>query len=202
MKCIGRLVAVALWAVAMPVIMVASTITFDTGLSNENPISSPYEGLDWDNFYALNGATYSGNPSGYQNGMVSEPFVAYNANAGPAAFSSASPFDFNSVYLTGAWNDDLHIRVQGYLGATLLYDNTVVVNAAAPTLFNFNYLDIDRVLFTSSDGINHGYNGSGEHFVMDDLTINAAVPEPASFLLLAAGLAALLVCARRRKPTA
>jgi len=161
--------------------LMASTITFDD-LSGGS-IPNGYGGLNWSNFYSLNGDTYG--LSGYQNGVVSHSNVVYNAYGDPAAVSG-SPFTFNSAYFTAAWNDRLNIEAIGYLAGTAIYDTTFVVNTSGPTLETFNWSNIDEVYFRSSGGVNHGYNGGGEHFAMDNFTINgspAAVPEPASLIV-------------------
>jgi hypothetical protein len=71
--------------------------------------------------------------------------VALNAFGTPAEIDSATNFNFLSVYLTGAWNSNLNIQVKGFNGAEEIYDTIVVASATNPTLFTFNYLDIDRL---------------------------------------------------------
>jgi hypothetical protein len=159
----------------------AGVITFDD-ISNAGggvPISNGYGGFNWNNFDALNGDTFG--PSGYQNGTVSHPNVAFNAFGNPASFSSSTPFDFIGADLTAAWNDGLKIDVQGFLNGNLVDDVTVTVNTSGPTFFNFNFDNVDTVKFTSSGGTNHGYNGNGTHFALDNLTFS--VPEPTTFAL-------------------
>lgn len=180
----------------------ASVLTFDDlpgpGLV---PIPNGYGGLSWNNMYYLDGINYSANPSGYQNGVVSPNNVAYNAYGNPAdiSVSSSTSFDFIGAFLTGAWNDGLNIEVKGYNGATLLYDTTVVVNSTLPTWEQFNYMGVTDVNFSSSGGTPHGYPlGYGEHFAMDNFTYNQ-VPEPATILLVGAGLAGVGILRRRFK---
>ena len=121
--------------------------------------------------------------------MVSLSNVAFNAYGTPAEIDAAGTnFNFLSVYLTGAWMSNLNIEVKGYRSGTLLYDTTVVAAATNATLFTFNYLDIDRLYFRSFEGEYAGFGSSGEHFVMDNLSVEF-VPEPSSLLLAAfAGL--------------
>ena len=57
-----------------------------------------------------------------------------------------------SVDLAAAWNDGLNIQVQGYLKGQLVDSQTVVVNPSGPSLFTFNYQDIDTLKFVSSGG--------------------------------------------------
>ena len=110
--------------------------------------------------------------------------TAYNG-FGTSASVIDGTFDFNSAYMTAAWNDNLQVTVIGKLGGTTLYNNTYTVSATTPTLINFNYLGIDEVLFSSTGGTPHpGYigTGSGTQFSMDNMEINAAVPEPGTMI--------------------
>ncbi len=43
--------------------------------------------------------------------------------------------------------------MRGLNSGNLLYDSTVIVNATGPTLFTFNYLGIDQLIFESSGGV-------------------------------------------------
>ncbi len=195
----------------------ATVITFDdmsiisNGVPLETVITNGYKGLNWANFYTANGPydakTFGTN--GYYFGMVTVSNVAFNGGGTLAEIDAiATNFNFLSAYVTGAWNSNLNIEVQGFSGATLLYDTTVVASATSPTLFTFNYLDIDRLTFNSFGGQNAGFpNGGGEHFAMDNFNFEF-VPEPSSLLLATAG--ALLLwpllkrkraCASRETPT-
>jgi hypothetical protein len=186
----------------------AGTLTFDDLPGNGSPIPNGYGGFNWTNMWVLNGDTYSGNPSGYQNGVVSHSNVAFNAFGSPASLivSSNNAFTFNSTYLTAAWNDGLHVEVQGYNGATLLYDTTVTVDTSGPTLETFDYQNITQLVFTSSGGVNHGYVGSGEHFAMDNFTYNqsvqAAVPVPPTVTMLGMGIVSLFGYGWRKRKQA
>jgi len=173
----------------------ATVITFDdlSETASGSFIANPYHGLAWNNFAALNAvltpATFG--VDGYYYGFVSASNVAFNALGGAAGINSVTNFNFLSAYLTGAWNSNLNIEVQGFNGTNLLYDTAVAAAATNATLFTFNYLDIDHLTFNSSGGQNAGFAGSGEQFVMDNFTFEF-VPEPSSLLLASA--AALLLC--------
>jgi len=186
----------------------ASTLTFE-GLSS-NPccdlIPSGYGGLNWSNMGVINGFTYAGGTSGYRNGLISGSYVAFNESGGQGDaldITATGTFDFDSTYLTAAWNDGLSIQVRGYNNGVLLYDNTLVVDTAASTLFTFDYLGIDDLRFNSFGGVNHGYPGAGTQFAMDNFTFNerTSVPEPCSLLLLCTGLAGLAGCRWRKART-
>ncbi|HXI84919.1 MAG TPA: PEP-CTERM sorting domain-containing protein [Verrucomicrobiae bacterium] len=186
----------------------ATVITFDdmtsTIVSNGVPIlqtdaviTNGYQGLSWANLHTLNAPLDAKKfgTNGYYYGMVTVSNVAVNDFGNPAEVdSSGTNFNFLSAYLTGPWNSNLSIEVQGYGGITSLYDTTIVVSATSPTLFTFNYLGIDRLTFNSFGGQNAGFpppGGGGTQFAMDNFTFEF-VPEPSSFLLAAAG--ALLLC--------
>ena len=122
--------------------------------------------------------------------------------ATPATISSANPFDLTSAYFTAAWNDGLTIVATGYRGGLQVASKTFLVNSVTPTLEVFNFSGIDTVNFMSFGGTNHGYNGGGTHFAMDNLLINGntnVVPEPSTFLMSGiAVVAGLGAYARRR----
>jgi hypothetical protein len=62
-----------------------------------------------------------------------------------------------------------------------------------------NYLDIDRLTFTSSGGQNAGFpGGGGEAFAMDNFTFEF-IPEPSSLLLATLGGVSLAAILRRRR---
>lgn len=155
-------------------------ITFDDlPPSDGAQLNNGYAGFDWDNFYYLTG-TELGIPSGYINGTVSQPNVAYNGFGEQASFSSANQFNLTSADIAGAWDNGLRIEVQGYDGATLEYDNTYTVNTTGPSLITFDYTGITSVNFISSGGTAAGYVGSGTQFAIDNILINGAVAAPES----------------------
>src|ERR1039458_6692951 len=107
----------------------ATVITFDdmssfsNGVPLETVITNGYQGLDWANFYTLNAPFDSkmfGANGGYY-GMVTASNVAFNGFNNPAEVdSSGTNFNFLSAYLTGVWNSNLNIEVEGFRGGTLL----------------------------------------------------------------------------------
>lgn len=178
----------------------AATLTFDDiSAAALGTIPDGYGGFDWTSGGFIDGDDIFAT-SGYANGAVSGEYVGYNEFEDPLTITGPA-FDFVSVYLTAAWNNGLTVRVSGYLGAALLYQQSVLVSTGGPTLFNFNYLGIDRLVFESSGGTNAGLTGLGTHFAMDNFEYNAdtTVPEPATLMLVGFGAAGLAARARRRQ---
>jgi hypothetical protein len=168
---------------------------------NDQAVPNGYGGLNWENVRVVDADSYV--PSGYQAGTISHPFVALNENpslvADVATISSPTLLDFNSVYLTGAWNDGLVILVEGFQGAntTPIYSHSVTTSYYAPTFFNADYVGVTRVAFTAANPGTVVQLG-GTYFAMDDLTING-VAEPETWLLLGTGPLGLSAALRRRK---
>jgi len=204
--------AVAALAATAP----ASVITFDDlpvgyEYGSDEPSTAPipdgYGELHWsDSFYVMDTSMYlqDNGPSGYSNCVVSGTQVAFNAYGDSVWVDDGSTFDFTSVWLGAAWNDDLNITVEGYLGDVLLYSTTVVAQYAEPQEYYFYYAGIDRISFYSWGGTDHDPSDFvwGDHFVMDDMVINdgyvpiSNVPAPAAVASLMMGLACLAGCRR------
>ena len=164
--------------------MTSTVLTFDD-ISNADSglIPDGYGGLTWsggigDFSYINGGDVWPG--TGYDNGTVSGEYVAFNGFAEPVTMSSETDFDFNSAYLTAAWNEGLNIEVVGFSDGLELYSQTVVVDPYFPTEFEFNFFGVDEVEFTSFGGTDADLGGSGEHFALDNLTIEAEAGEPGS----------------------
>ncbi|MEA5603643.1 PEP-CTERM sorting domain-containing protein [Nostoc sp. UHCC 0252] len=163
----------------------AAVLTFDdiAPISDFDQIPNGYGGFNWDNFYYNNGSNAI-SLTGYDNGRVSGDYVAFNGFGDPALVSDGI-FDFNSAYLTAAWNNGLSITVEGFKSGATLYSKTVVVDTTQPTLVNFDYFGIDELRFTSFGGVQPDYlvqtGGSGTQFALDNFTFNekvTSVPEP------------------------
>ena len=108
----------------------AAIVTFDDLPANGFSPPNGYGGVKWPQAWGIMDAvTYgAGNgPNGYTAGMVSANNVNYVgefAHALMTSVSSGTKFDFDSAYLTAAWNDGLLVRAIGSFGGATLYDNT------------------------------------------------------------------------------
>jgi hypothetical protein len=191
---VAFLASVAAFALAGPAS--AELLTFDSLPGDGSLIPAGYGGLVWSNFDDLN-ATF-GPPSGYINGLVSPPNVAFNGFGSPASFTSVETFELNSFYLTAAFNDGLNVTVTGLLNGVMINSTTLVVNTSGPTLETFNWAGINAVDFSSCCGVHHDdYLGSGTQFVIDNLSIST-VPEPSTWATLLLGFAGLGFAGYRR----
>jgi PEP-CTERM motif len=179
-------------------------ITFDdfsTGADPGTGVTNGYNDLNWQNLHVLNAPleTLAYSTSGYTYGMVSASNVVYNGNGFPAAIDSIDTnFNLLSVYLTGAWDNNLNITVQGLNGATLLYSTSIVAQATAATLFTFNWQNLSSLTLSSTFGQSAGFlGGAGVQFVMDNLNVTF-VPEPSTLLLSGLGVLTLMALLRRK----
>ncbi len=150
-------------------------------------IPDGYSGFEWNSvgdhrFGVVNGSSQPG--SGFENGVVSGSYVAFNSYGNSSLILRDTAFDFEGAYLTAAWNDGLEITVDGYFNNFLEYTTTVIVDTTEPTWFDFDYMGIDKLEFTAFGGTDAGLGGSGTYFAMDNFSF---VPEPGTIFLFALG---------------
>jgi len=192
---------VSMMIVGMPGMTLATVVGFDDlgqSGSDGSPVSSPYAGLNWSNFYYLSSNLYY-IPSGYTKGTVSHNNVAFNAYGNEAIITSGTLWNFTGASFTGAWRDNLVITIAGSYKGTTLYSHTITVSSTEPLSLEVNWTGIDALSFVSSGGTDHGYPNTGTtQFAMDNLTFNInAVPIPSTVWLLCSGLIGLVGLRRK-----
>jgi hypothetical protein len=189
----------------------AATIDFDDLPEVfDDALPSPYAGFDWENFRYYSFDANAGFPT-WQAGIASQPNAAYSGGEladqsgvqTPIAgvISRATPFDFMSATLGSILYSTMDITVQGYLGNTLKFSQTVATDNTGADLFAFNFTNIDSVRIFGSDNPNDPcgtFNCS--LFALDSVVWQrATVPEPSTLALLGVGLLASLRLRRSRR---
>lgn len=149
-------------------------LTFD----DLNPLQSllipnNYGGLQWSKFFLAVGAS----SSWFTSGVVSLPNGAVSTPGEVATLAGSNPFKLGSAYLKAVGIDGFQVRVQGFGGASLRYDNTYAVSGDTPTLIYFNYVDVTEVRFSVSP---YG------QFLMDNLSLNISTASTVCTFALAA----------------
>ncbi|MGD0058004.1 MAG: PEP-CTERM sorting domain-containing protein [Verrucomicrobiia bacterium] len=207
------LVVLALFAFAAFPTRSQTVLTFDDlSETGSGTYLGEYGGLSWSGIGCNNailwtniwasmpgsaGTAATNGLTGNFYGMVSASNVADVIGTGEID-SPGTNFNFYSVYLTGWINSNLNVRVQGFSDTNLVYDETKVVAATYPTLFNFDYLDINRLTFTCSGGQVAFGLYPYENAVMDNFEFEF-IPEPSSLPLAALGAVSLVAFLRRKR---
>lgn len=178
----------------------ATTLTFDD--LSIGQISGSYGGFNWINMYVKNQPVNA----------VSGTQVAYDKWGLPAAVTRNELFTFDSAYLSAFNNENLEVKVLGFnvnlssdlstliSSATPIYSTTITLNSDVPTLYNFNYKDINVLAFVTLDANHNPVISPGNNrFAMDNFTFNSApTPEPSTMLLGLLGLGGLLNTRKRK----
>ena len=126
-------------------------------------------------------------------GAVFNPFAQ-----SPSDFLWNGPgtFDLTSFLIAGAWGDQ-NLTIEGWNNGALLYSAILPVTTTPETFLpNWHGLDQLRIVIDPAGYTQTVFEGGGQHWALDNLTVNESVPEPASILLLGGGL---LAVARRRR---
>jgi hypothetical protein len=169
----------------------ATILTFDDITTKDLDTFYSYGNLSWNNAGVVKNSYHSG--SGYDKGTISPSYVAFNEYAYDMTVNAinSQKFTFNDAYFTSAWYEPNDLTVTAYLGDNIVGSKTVTLNTQQPQLISFNYKDIDKLLFHSSNF----------QFVMDNIRINEPVPtpEPSSMVLGLLGLGSLFGFKKRNK---
>ncbi|MEC5384703.1 PEP-CTERM sorting domain-containing protein [Uliginosibacterium sp. H3] len=162
--------------------------------------------------FTYNGVTQLNTPiatgSGYDNlaAATGSTGMAFNPNGvSPSDFflvgNSASTFTLNSFLIAGAWGTQT-LTIRGLNNGVQLFSQALAVSLS-PVLFTANWSGIDQFeILTGNDFVqNQTLTGSGQHWALDNLTINeaaASVPEPSTLAIVALGLVGLGLARRKQ----
>jgi PEP-CTERM motif len=191
-------------------------------------IPNPWAGFDWSpHFMYLEGGAGYLYPGGYQNFDLSAPTnVAFNgggrngAPPPPVNFSRRMPFELDSFDLAAAWRDGLEVTVTGELCSppaspqtcVVVGSTTLTVDESGPTLENFNWGEVNKVVFQSvpGSGVPVGFT-DGFQFVLGNVRFNKppvastdfaslrGIPEPSTWALMLLGFAGFAAYTRSKK---
>lgn len=164
----------------------ATVLTFDD-ITSDDLVAANYGGLDWSHgdWFAFSGEQAPFTPHSGDVRLASGFGDADDATA----IGLGEGMTFQGAWFAGY--DDVAVTFKLYDHGTLVATSSTLSASAAPAWLASGYTGlVDQVVVSSAD------QGG---FVMDDLAFSAAVPEPGSTALLAGGLLALAVAARRRR---
>jgi len=116
-------------------------------------------------------------------------------------FSSTAPIDFFSADITAYARVGLDVTVEGWLGGTLLYSQTVITDSNQLHSFEFNFNHIDTVMFkpgVAGSPDPDFPNWTRRQIVVDNINY-IYNPEPSSIMLLGAGLLGFGLWRRMKK---
>lgn len=196
-------------------------LTFEGLAYNVNPgsvgVFTTYGGLNWSNGHTafagwinVRSTGECSAPCGFVTGLTSGEQIAAQLHGLTSVISRADPFKAISVQLTSAWRNGEQVTFTGLLNgaevwtASYLLYLTAGPGAGAPTLVNFNPGLINELRVQSTGGDLAGLGGSSVGAVLDDFTYDDmpgtnAIPEPATWAMMIAGMGAIGGALRRKR---
>ena len=173
----------------------AEIIYFDDYTSDLDfvTLTGPYSGFDWINTGVTNGTNPNRINTGYNNGTISPDYAIFNLSERQITITRTNDedFDFNSGYFSGAWNNDLNIKLTGWNDGSQIYEQVIQGQTTNATFYDLSFDNIDELQISAYGGTPQpGLTGTGTHFVIDNFSYT--IPEPTTMACLMLGFIALL----------
>lgn len=138
--------------------------------------------------------------TGFANGTIGDVSL-FNDAGNDLSMSRGVAFNFLGAYVTAAWNNNEQVTVSGSRNGVQTYSTVIETSTDSPVYFNFNFRNIDTLVFHAQGGVNAELGGEGDHIVIDNLRYSPvpppAVPEPSSWAMMALGMGALALAKKR-----
>lgn len=193
-KMLALIMCLSLLGIAGSAAAYAPVFTFEDldpgpGVETDGVIPAGYHGFTWnaDSYWITK---YFESDTGYEYGTFGHVSL-YTAYARPVSFSSSTPFDFNSAYITTAWVNSETVTVEGWLAGSKIHTSIITTHNDQAYWFSFNWTGVDMVRIIPA-------NNNMGHIAIDNIN-GGAVPLPGTVALLGSGLLSLLGWRRLRQ---
>lgn len=184
----------------------AAVLTFEN-ISNADLIN--YEGVTFKSFCVME-RDYELSPiaspwdRGRYYGAVSGTHFAYGNKSSKIISYGNNSFNFIGAYITAESRNDVTIVVNGYNNGSIVYSKSIALSQM-PTLVNFNYMNVDKVVIDNIIIANYKPGQWGGNFLLDNAVITfggntippVPTPEPSTFILGLMGGSGLFI--KRKK---
>eukprot|EP00584_Thalassiosira_punctigera_P019069 CAMPEP_0172574454 /NCGR_PEP_ID=MMETSP1067-20121228/136711_1 /TAXON_ID=265564 ORGANISM="Thalassiosira punctigera, Strain Tpunct2005C2" /NCGR_SAMPLE_ID=MMETSP1067 /ASSEMBLY_ACC=CAM_ASM_000444 /LENGTH=288 /DNA_ID=CAMNT_0013367083 /DNA_START=170 /DNA_END=1036 /DNA_ORIENTATION=+ len=139
-------------------------------------IPNGYHGLNWKNVWVMHRSRDPG--SGYEHGIVSGDYVAFNNVGKPCSISSTTPFSIAGFQATAASHMGLNVLVESFDdGGNRIgrYATTLGHPRDGPTFIDLrregNFEGLYKLKITTSGGTDAGLGGVWRELAIDDLRV-------------------------------
>lgn len=188
-----RLLASVLLSLSISGAANAVVIDFESGF---DPLFT-YDGIEYGAGAPVPGTGYRAVLEHTNSGTL-----LYNpSEVSPSVFTWASngTFELNSFVIAGAWGSQT-LTIEGLIGNTVLYSSQLAVDNFGVDIFSPEWRGLTsfRIITGNDFALTPDLGGSGQHWALDNLTINAEVPEPSGLALIGLALASAAFARRRQ----